>query len=135
MPRCKFSHAEEADPCNGNETKMYLETAIAEHHLLSPRSSVSGDFVVSIRLLAARIWDALFVSDEEEEEEEEEERGNQILESFWRPDECFFGAREAPKIPCTAKQLLGTASQVRTRDLLSKRINHKRHLPPSYGKK
>jgi hypothetical protein len=34
-----------------------------------------------------------------------------------------------------SKQLLGTASQVRTRDLLSKRINHKRHLPPSYGKK
>jgi hypothetical protein len=29
---------------------------------------------------------------------------------------------------------LGTASQVRTRDL-SKRINDKRHLPPSYGKK
>ncbi len=39
MLRCKFSHAEEADPCNGNETKMYLETAIAEHHLLSPRST------------------------------------------------------------------------------------------------
>jgi hypothetical protein len=36
MPRCKFSHAEEDDPCSGNETKMYLETAIAEHHLLSP---------------------------------------------------------------------------------------------------
>jgi hypothetical protein len=34
---------------------------------------------VPIRLLAARIWYALFVSDEEEEEEEEEEGGNQIL--------------------------------------------------------
>jgi hypothetical protein len=29
MSRCKFSHVEEDDPCNGNETKMYLETAIA----------------------------------------------------------------------------------------------------------
>jgi hypothetical protein len=50
MSRCKFSHVEEdeaVDPCNGNETKMYLETAIAAlvvslnfqktFHKLSPR--------------------------------------------------------------------------------------------------
>jgi hypothetical protein len=36
MPRCKFSHVEEEDPCSGNETKMYLETAIAERQTSFP---------------------------------------------------------------------------------------------------
>jgi hypothetical protein len=36
MPRCKFSHAEEDDPCSGNETKMYLETAIAKRQNFFP---------------------------------------------------------------------------------------------------
>jgi hypothetical protein len=57
---------------------MYLETAIAER-LISPRSTVahsistplllffSSLFVLTIRLLATRIWEAFFVGEDEEE--------------------------------------------------------------------
>jgi hypothetical protein len=81
---------------------MYLETAIAERqtsfpsihsgtHSISPPLLLffSSPFVLTIRLLAARICEAFFVSEEEEEEEEEE---GQILARI------FSRASEAPKI-------------------------------------
>jgi hypothetical protein len=90
MSRCKFSHVEEdeaVDPRNGNETKMYLETAIAAlvvslnfhktFRKLSPDSPANPALLLFFsppekvlkipRLLAARIWnDGAFFRSERE---------------------------------------------------------------------
>jgi hypothetical protein len=118
MSRCKFSHVEEdeaVDPCNGNETKMYLETAIAAlvvslnfhktFRKLSPDSQANSALLLFFSppenalkipsLLAARIWndDAFFRS-----EREERRKGN--YDSCGLASSCSLSGNGSGEDPC-----------------------------------